>query len=190
MTLLGATVDGGQILAAADGRGIRTDAYSDASSSHSVSKLRYPGTLPLVWGYRGVEEVGERVAYAVEEKDPATFPEFAVALAQSLRRENMLADASNREHTEVLLAGFHHEYPIVSHITWHGVASGHPKICFVGTGWVSAYTAWDALEAATPAMSAEQRLTIAMRATIARVEPLGEPLNLWRITQTTVTSVF
>jgi hypothetical protein len=184
MTLLGAVRDGDSVLVTADSAVWHSDHAGTASYQGTTVKFRPLRNTNALYGFYGEESLGESVAAELEVSQAwANWNELARVTGMFLRARNIMPGLNPNHFTHVMVAGELGGDLGIHRINAWGMPEAQENPAFLGNGRVVAKVGWIAAEAIDPDMSAEDRLRVVMRHTVAEVQPLDGPIRFWRVTR-------
>lgn len=188
MTLLGAVRDDDAVLVTADSNVWRTDGQGGASFEGTTVKFhrlredsRQGGYL--LYGFYGSEHIGEPLGAQLEASSAwAKWDELLRVAGDMFRRANTAPGMTQDHFTSCLFAGCLMGEFGIQRLNYWGRQEAQEDPAFLGNGRIVAKAGWQVAAEIDSAMSAEDRLRLVMRHTVNEVQPLGPPINFWRVT--------
>jgi hypothetical protein len=182
MTLLVAIQkDEDTIFVGADGKSISKDVHSYAAAPETADKIdRIPGRN-LVWGYRGIDLVGEPFRDYIIDHCPLSWDEMKEVVGPMVRSLNK-AHSEQGSETSILVAGFLGGTAGIREIDHWGNIVCEKNECFSGFGRVATKVAWGTINRYASESDFEERFLSLMEIAIGGIEGLGPPVSVWKVT--------
>jgi hypothetical protein len=185
MTLLAAVKEKDSILIGADSMVHHNDSASQSSSIRTGTKLYRLNGTNVVWGYCGMESIGEPLRLNLATRQYHGWGDLISAASVLICHLNQSSARIREELTSVLLAGYFKDDGRIVHLGPFGAESGHDdEYCFVGNGSVPAEVGYRLVRASYEGEHRDTALHASMEQTATVIRVIGGPFGFWRTTET------